>query len=50
MVQADRLANYHKLRREVLHDRANRLSRQSSKASAKLQARALRAFQKQRGR
>lgn len=44
----DRLANYHKLQREVARDRADVLSKQASKARVKAQQRALRAMQKTR--
>ena len=49
-VPPDRLANYHKLCREVSRDRADPLARQTAKAEVKSQQRALRAMQKERGR
>lgn len=49
-VPADRLANYHKLRREVARDRANPLVAQAKKAEMKIRQRAHRAMQKERGR
>ncbi len=49
-VLPDRLANYHKLCRELSRDRADPLARQATKAEIKVQQRALRAMQKERGR
>src|SRR3984885_2684807 len=49
-VTADRVANYHKLRREIARDRVDPLARQTAKAEIKMRQRALRAMQKQRGR
>jgi ribosome biogenesis GTPase len=49
-VTPDRLANYHKLCREVSRDRADPLARQTARAEMKSQQRALRAMQKDRGR
>ena len=49
-VTADRVANYHKLRREISRDRVDPLARQTAKAEIKVRQRALRAMQKQRGR
>jgi len=49
-IPADRLANYHKLCREVSRDRSDPLARQTAKAEVKSQQRALRAMQKDRGR
>jgi ribosome biogenesis GTPase len=49
-VAPDRLANYHKLCREVSRDRADPLARQTAKAEIKSRQRALRAMQKERGR
>jgi ribosome biogenesis GTPase / thiamine phosphate phosphatase len=49
-VPPDRLANYHKLRREVARDRADPAVQQAKKAQMKVRQRALRALQKQRGR
>jgi ribosome biogenesis GTPase / thiamine phosphate phosphatase len=49
-VAPDRLANYHKLCREISRDRADPLSRQTAKAETKVLQRALRAMQKERGR
>jgi ribosome biogenesis GTPase len=49
-VPADRLANYHKLRREIARDRADPIVRQAKKAEMKVRQRALRAMQKERGR
>jgi len=49
-VAPDRLANYHKLCREVSRDRADLLARQTAKAGIKSRQRALRAMQKERGR
>ncbi len=49
-VAPDRLANYHKLCREVSRDRAHPLARQAAKAEMKSIQRALRAMQKERGR
>jgi ribosome biogenesis GTPase len=49
-VTADRVANYHKLRREIARDRADPRARQTAKAEIKMRQRALRAMQKQRGR
>lgn len=49
-VAPDRLANYHKLGREISRDRADPLARQTAKAQIKSQQRALRAMQKERGR
>jgi ribosome biogenesis GTPase len=49
-VSPDRLANYHKLGRELARDRADPLARQTTKAEIKSLHRALRAMQKERGR
>jgi ribosome biogenesis GTPase len=49
-VAPDRLANYHKLCREISRDRADPLARQTAKAEIKAQQRALRAMQRERGR
>jgi len=49
-IASDRLANYHKLCREVSRDRADPLARQTAKAEIKSRQRALRAMQKERGR
>jgi ribosome biogenesis GTPase / thiamine phosphate phosphatase len=49
-VQPDRLANYHKLKREVARDHANALARQATRAKVKTMHRAIRAMQKERGR
>jgi ribosome biogenesis GTPase / thiamine phosphate phosphatase len=49
-VAPDRLANYHKLCREISRDRADPLARQTAKAEIKMRQRALRAMQKERGR
>jgi ribosome biogenesis GTPase len=49
-VPPDRLANYHKLCREISRGRANPLARQTAKAAIKSRQRALRAMQKERGR
>ena len=49
-VAPDRLANYHKLCREISRDRADPLARQTAKAEIKVRQRALRALQKERGR
>jgi ribosome biogenesis GTPase / thiamine phosphate phosphatase len=49
-VSPDRLANYHKLCREISRDRADPLARQTAKAEAKSRQRAFRAMQKHRGR
>jgi ribosome biogenesis GTPase / thiamine phosphate phosphatase len=49
-VAPDRLANYHKLCREIARDRADPLARQTAKAEIKVRQRALRAMQKERGR
>jgi ribosome biogenesis GTPase / thiamine phosphate phosphatase len=49
-VPADRLANYHKLCREVSRDRADPLARQRAKTQIKSLMRAVRAMQKQRRR
>ena len=49
-VPADRLANYHKLCREVSRDRADPLTRQRAKKEIKSLMRAVRAMQKQRRR
>jgi ribosome biogenesis GTPase len=43
-LSADRIANYHKLRREAARDTAGALERQTSRARVKLQHRALRAL------
>lgn len=50
VVTPGRLANYHKLSREVARDRADPLTRQAAKGEIKAQQRALRAMQKLRGR
>jgi ribosome biogenesis GTPase len=50
VVPPDRLANYHKLCREVSRDRANPLARQAAKAQIKSLQRSMRALQKERGR
>jgi ribosome biogenesis GTPase / thiamine phosphate phosphatase len=49
-VAPDRLSNYHKLCREISHDRTDPLARQTAKAEIKVRQRALRAMQKERGR
>jgi ribosome biogenesis GTPase len=49
-IAPDRLANYHKLCREVSRDSADPLTRQIAKAEIKSRQRALRAMQKERGR
>jgi ribosome biogenesis GTPase len=49
-VSADRLANFHKLRREIAHDRSKPLVMQAKKAEMKIRHRALRAMQKDRRR
>jgi ribosome biogenesis GTPase / thiamine phosphate phosphatase len=49
-VAPDRLANYHKLCREISRDRADPVARQTAKAETKVRQRALRAMQKERGR
>jgi ribosome biogenesis GTPase len=49
-VAPDRLANYHKLCREICRDRADPLARQTAKAKIMVRQRALRAMQKERGR
>jgi ribosome biogenesis GTPase / thiamine phosphate phosphatase len=49
-VAPDRLANYHKLRREIARDRVDPVARQAAKAEIKVRQRALRAMQKERGR
>jgi ribosome biogenesis GTPase / thiamine phosphate phosphatase len=49
-ISADRLANYHKLCREVSRGQADPLARQTMKAESKIRQRALRAMQKERGR
>jgi ribosome biogenesis GTPase / thiamine phosphate phosphatase len=49
-VTPGRLANYHKLSREIARDRADPLARQAVKSEIKIQQRALRAMQKLRGR
>jgi ribosome biogenesis GTPase len=49
-IAPDRLANYHKLCREVSRDRADPLARRAAKAEIKARQRALRAMQKERGR
>jgi ribosome biogenesis GTPase / thiamine phosphate phosphatase len=50
VVAPGRLANYHKLSREVARDRADPLARQAAKSEIKAQQRALRALQRLRGR
>jgi ribosome biogenesis GTPase len=49
-IAPDRLANYHKLCREISRDRADPLARRTAKAAIKSRQRALRAIQKERGR
>jgi hypothetical protein len=49
-VTPGRLANYHKLSREIARDRVDPLARQAVKSEIKIQQRALRAMQKLRGR
>jgi ribosome biogenesis GTPase len=45
-VTADRLANYHKLRREIERDRASPLARRAEKARGKIMERAIRVHQR----
>lgn len=49
-ISPDRLANYHKLCREISRGHADPLARQTIKAEIKVRQRALRAMQKERGR